>query len=214
MYIDTLILGSYENNCYIVRRDYQAKNCLIIDTGLDAVPLTNFLQTNNLNPVALILTHGHADHIVGVGPLRKMFPEIKVCIHKADAGMLTDSAKNLSMLAGVSIVTCAAEVIIESAEPIEYAGIRLDVIHTPGHTQGGICLYSREEKTLFSGDTLFAGSIGRTDFNGQDKQKCFGQLIGGIKKKLMILSEETRVLSGHGPATTIGNEKKHNPYLQ
>ena len=159
------------------------------------------------------MTHGHADHIAGVGPLREMFPEIKVCIHKADAGMLSDSASNLSMLSGVSIVTGDAEVVIEGEGPIEYAGIKLQVIHTPGHTPGGICLYNEEEKILFSGDTLFCGSIGRTDFGGYDEQKCFEQLINNIKTKLVILPEDTKVLSGHGPATTIRNEKKHNPYL-
>lgn len=213
MRIDRLVLGDYENNCYIVRKDEKTTNCIIIDTGLSAEPLIAFLKGKNLNPQALILTHGHGDHIAGVSLLRENFDKIKVCIHKADSRMLTDSAGNFSSFLGKKIECSPADIILENEGTIEFAGLKFIVIHTPGHTPGGICLYNSDEKILFSGDTLFAGSVGRTDFSGYDEQKSLKQLIEGIKNKLLVLPDDTKVLPGHGPATTIGQEKLHNFYL-
>jgi len=214
MQIDRLVLGSYENNCYIVRADDRREECLIIDTGLDGGPLIEFLRANALRPEALILTHGHADHVAGVCDVRREFPDVKVCIHKSDASMLVDSGRNLSSFAGQKIVCGEADVVFEDEGAICYAGVEFEIIHTPGHTEGGICLYNKAEGVLFSGDSLFAGSIGRTDFPGYDTQKRFEELVSNIKSKLAVLPAETRVFSGHGPATTIRNEKKHNPYLR
>ena len=214
MQIDRLVLGAYENNSYIVRRNEKTTDCIIIDTGLNAEPLIDFLKRKNLNPQALILTHGHADHIAGTALLRKNFSKIKVCIHKADSHMLGDAVSNFSYFAGVKITTAPADVIFDKEEQIEYAGLKFQLIHTPGHTPGGICLYNRDEKILFSGDTLFAGSVGRTDFSGHDTQKCFEQLVDNIRKKLLVLPDDTAVLPGHGEATTIKQEKLYNPYLR
>ncbi len=213
MHIDKLVLGDYENNCYIVRKDEKTINCIIIDTGLSAEPLIDFLKEKNLDPEALILTHGHGDHIAGVEPLRKNFSKIKVCIHKADAHMLTDSVSNFSSFLGAKIESSPADIIFENEGQIEFAGLKFTIIHTPGHTPGGICLYNGDEKILFSGDTLFAGSVGRTDFSGYDAQKSLKQLITGIKNKLLVLPDDTKVLPGHGPGSTIGQEKSYNPYL-
>lgn len=214
MYINKLILGTYETNSYILRSDSSAKDVLIIDTGLGPQPLINFLKQNELNPVALVLTHGHADHIAGITPLRQSFGDIEVAIHTADAPMLSSGLKNLSSLAGVSIETDPADIIIENEGPITFAGITLNVLHTPGHTPGGICLYSQSDSIIFTGDTLFAGSVGRTDFPNYDAEKCFAQLVQNVNKKLATLPDDTKVLPGHGPETTIKNEKKHNPYLR
>ena len=214
MHIDKLTLGAYETNSYILRSDAAAKDVLIVDTGLTPQPLINFLKQNELNPVALILTHGHADHIAGITPLRQSFSGIKVAIQADDSPMLASGLKNLSCLAGTSIETGPADLIIETEEPVKFAGLTLNVLHTPGHTPGGICLYSQSDSVVFSGDTLFAGSIGRTDFPGYNIKKCFTQLVGNINAKLATLPADTKVLPGHGPETTIGNEKKHNPYLR
>ena len=213
MKIDTLILGDYQTNCYILRANDTAKDCLIIDTGLDPQPLLNFLNENDLNPIAVILTHGHADHITAVPALKKHFPQIKICIHHEDAEMLTCSNQNLSRLAGIDFSTDSADHLITQEGPIEYAGIKLQIIHTPGHTPGGICLYYEPENLIFTGDTLFADSIGRTDFPSYDMQKCHTQLIESIRSKLLQLPDETTALPGHGPATKIGIEKQHNPHL-
>jgi glyoxylase-like metal-dependent hydrolase (beta-lactamase superfamily II) len=209
MKIDRLVLGDFETNCYIVRSSEQAANCLIIDTGLDVQPLLAFIEHHKLSPAAVILTHGHIDHIAGVDALRAKFPSLSTYIHKLDAELLTDSAGNLSFMTGKSFSAGRADCIVEDGDTINQAGIKLRVIHTPGHTPGGMCLYAEQEGVVFVGDTLFAGSVGRTDFPGGDMKK----LIEGIKHKLLTLPEDTIVYPGHGPETTIGHEKTDNPFL-
>jgi len=210
MKIEHLILGSYETNCYIVRENEAVKDCMIIDTGLEAEALIDFLKAGELNPKAAVFTHGHADHITGIPLLRDNYPDIRIYIHKLDAGMLTRATSNLSFLSGMIFRTKPADELIEEGEVIEAGGVKLEVFHTPGHTQGGISLYSKDENILFSGDTLFAGSVGRTDMPGGNMR----QLMESIKCKLLPLPEETVVYPGHGPATTIGQEKVSNPFLQ
>jgi glyoxylase-like metal-dependent hydrolase (beta-lactamase superfamily II) len=209
MKIDRLVLGEFENNCYIARSSDSATDCLIIDTGLDVQPLLKFLERGKLTPAAVILTHGHIDHIAGVEALRKKFPSILIYIHKLDAEMLGDTNVNLSILTGSPFAAGKADYLIDEEDTIDKAGIRLRVIHTPGHTPGGICLYSEKDGIIFVGDTLFAGSIGRTDFPNGDMKK----LIEGIKHKLLVLPDDTVVYPGHGPETTIGREKTDNPFL-
>jgi len=209
MKIDHLILGEYETNCYILRAGETSKNCLIIDTGLQSQELLDFLHRHKLNPAAVVLTHGHVDHTTGVALLRAEFPETKVYIHKLDAEMLTGAQNNLSALAGIQVSTKPAGLILKEGDAIEQAGIRLEVLHTPGHTPGGISLYSRDEGTIFVGDTLFADSVGRTDLGGN-----MSQLIKSIREKILTLPDETIVYPGHGPITTIAQEKANNPYLQ
>ena len=210
MKIDRLILGAYETNCYILRSNETAKDCLIIDTGLKAGELIDFLGEYKLNPLAVVLTHGHVDHITGLAELRKSWPNIKVHIHKLDAKMLTETKSNISTLVGKPFSTNAADFSLEEAAVIEQGSLKLQVLHTPGHTPGGICLYSKNEGIVFVGDTLFAGSVGRTDMPGGST----AQLIKSIKEKLLTLPDETVVYPGHGPVTTIRDEKAHNPFLQ
>lgn len=210
MKIDRLILGAFETNCYVVRKDEPATECLVIDTGLDGSDLVAFLEEHQLTPVAAVLTHGHADHIVGLAALRQRYPGIKVFIHQLDAPLLTDPDANLSGLAGVTFATEPADVLLRDGDVIEEAGVRLQVLHTPGHTLGGICLYAQPEAIVFAGDTLFADSVGRTDFSGGDMD----QLIESIQAKLFTLPDKTAVYPGHGMRTTIGREKRANPYVQ
>jgi hydroxyacylglutathione hydrolase len=210
MKIDRLILGAYQTNCYILRANEAAKDCLIIDTGIEAEELVDFLEAHKLNPVAVVLTHGHIDHIVGLVALRNRFPDIKVYIHKLDAEMLTGKKDNLSAMAGLPFSFEPADFTLEEGDTIDQANIKLDVLHTPGHTPGGICLYSKDEGIIFVGDTLFADSVGRTDMPGGSSTK----LIKSIKEKLCPLPDETIVYPGHGPQTTIAQEKASNPFLQ
>ncbi len=210
MEIDSLILGAYETNCYILRESKASKDCLVIDTGLTADELVDFLEAHNLNPVAVVLTHGHIDHITGLAGLRRRFPDAKVYIHKLDAGMLTGEKDNLSYMAGMSFSSAPADITLEQGDTIDITNIKLDVIHTPGHTPGGICLYSKDEGIVFTGDTLFADSVGRTDMPGGNG----AQLIKNIKQKLCTLPDETVVYPGHGPQTTIAQEKENNPFLK
>lgn len=209
MKIQTFILGDYQTNSYCVRPTESVRDCLIIDTGLQSEPLIDFLKENQLNPVAAVFTHGHIDHIDGLALLRKNWPDIKVAIHKDDSAMFEDGKLNLSAFSDIPFKTSPAEIIIEAEGPLTFAGMEFHILHTPGHTPGGISLYSEKEGVVFVGDALFAGSIGRTDFPGGD----FNQLITSIKSNLLTLPDETRVYSGHGPTTTIATEKRTNPFL-
>ena len=210
MKIDTFVLGDFQTNCYCVRKDDTASDCLIIDPGLGAEPLVQQVQQHDYTPTDILLTHGHADHLGGVEALRESWPDVTVAIHSDDAGMLSDPTLNLSLMAGSMVQARPADVILDAAATTyQAAGLRFQVLHTPGHTPGGICLYNADEDVLFCGDTIFAGSVGRSDFPGGSHE----QLIEAIQKKLLILPEETTVYPGHGPATTIGNEKQYNPFL-
>jgi glyoxylase-like metal-dependent hydrolase (beta-lactamase superfamily II) len=209
MHIDTFVLGDFETNCYCLRADKSRQDCILIDPGLHPYPVVQYLEKENLAPVAIVITHGHIDHIGGVEIIRELYPDSKVYIHKADAAMLTSPAGNLSMVAGTVFQARPAEEILENHLEIRIAGLRFEVLHTPGHTPGGICLYCPSEGVVFVGDTIFAGSVGRTDFPGGSHQ----QLIDSIRNHLLNLPETTKLYPGHGPATTIRNEKKHNPYL-
>jgi len=210
MKIDCLTLGAFQTNCYVLRKSGTAKDCLIIDAGLGARELIDFLQEHKLNPIAVVLTHGHIDHIAAVAALRKHYPDIKVYIHKLDAEMIASPLHNLSALAGRLFRIKPADLLVEDKSIIEQAGIKLTVLHTPGHTPGGICLYSKDEGVVFTNDTLFAESVGRTDFPGGGME----ELIKSIREKLLTLPEETKVYPGHGPITTIASEKAHNLFLQ
>lgn len=210
MHIDAFVLGDFLTNCYVVRVDESRKYCVLIDPGLHPYPLVQFLQQQTLNPEAVIITHGHIDHIGGVEIIREHWPKTKVYIHKADAEMLTDPNENLSMVAGTVFQARPAEVVINGQTEIRAAGLRFEVLHTPGHTPGGICLHCPSDGIAFVGDTLFAGSIGRSDFPGGSHE----QLLQSIQTQLLVLPETTRIYPGHGPHTTLRNEKKHNPFLQ
>lgn len=215
MIIDQLVLGVYENNCYVLKKHADSKECVIVDTGLDVEPLVKFLEKNQLEPVAVLCTHGHADHIAGVSTIREKYPEVKVVIHKNDAEMLTSAELNLSMMANIKIAGDAADVVIENCnETISFAGLDFKVLCTPGHTPGGVCYhYCNDVDALFCGDTIFSGSVGRTDFPGYDQSKCHKQLLESVEREIFNLSEETKLYPGHGPRTTVGHEKEHNPFF-
>ena len=210
MVIDTIVMGDFQTNCYCVRSSKDRTECLLIDPGLEPEPLVLMLKQNGYVPVNILITHGHADHIGGIEAIRQYWSKVQVAIHEDDAGMLTSPTENLSLMAGCMIQTLPADVLLDSGiADYQAAGMQFAVFHTPGHSPGSICLYSAENQTLFAGDTLFAGSIGRTDFPGGSHTL----LIEMIRQKLLTLPEKTTVYTGHGPTTTIGNEKKYNAFL-
>jgi hydroxyacylglutathione hydrolase len=208
MEIDCLVLGDFATNCYVVRANGGAKECLVIDPGFSPGPLLELLQAKQLKPLKILLTHGHCDHIAGIEDLQKEFGVIPVCVCGEDAEMLASAKLNLSWMTGMFIRLKADEEFAEG-EDVGLDGLELKVLATPGHTTGGVSFYCKQESVVFSGDTLFAGSIGRDDFPGGDRVV----LLASIREKLLTLPEGTRVYSGHGPITTIGEEKRHNPFL-
>lgn len=210
MKIDCLMLGEYQTNCYVLRSSDGADDCLIVDPGLGSEELIAFLSERKITPVAVVLTHGHIDHIAGIAALRESYPAIEVLIHELDAEMLTEPAANLSSMMGRAFATEPAEVLLKDGSVIDRAGVNLQVLHVSGHSPGGICLYSSEHAVVFTDDALFAESIGRTDFPGGSMP----ELLDSIRRELWPLPDETVVYPGHGPSSTIAREKAHNPFLQ
>ena len=210
MIIDTFVLGDFETNCYCLRSDENSQECVVIDTGLEDTDIVRVFEEKQFTPIVLIVTHGHFDHIAGLNAMREKFQEMKVYMHKLDSAALENPNVSLACLTGDTFTTQPADLLVEDGDLIEQAGVKLQVIHTPGHTPGGIGLYSQEDGVLFAGDTLFADSVGRTDFPGGNSS----QIIESIKEKLLTLPEDTKVFPGHGPTTTIAHEKKYNPFLR
>ena len=200
-------ISNMGENCYIVGCE-ETREVAVIDPGGNASGIIKLLNENNLKAVYIINTHGHIDHIGGNRGVKEA-TGAKILIHEADAKMLVSAASNFSFLMGTKVTSPPADKFIKEGDIIKIGNtVELEVIHTPGHSQGGICLKTGD--IIFVGDTLFQGSIGRTDFPGGS----YKQLIQMIKEKLLCLDDEVVAYPGHGPATTIGFERKHNPFLQ
>lgn len=199
-------LGSLGTNCYLVYCE-KTLEAAVIDPGGDPEEVLAVIAREGLTLKYIINTHGHADHIAGNEKLKKATGAL-ILIHADDAKMLTNARHNLSMYIGGNIEFDPADHLLKDGDTISFGNLDLEVRHTPGHTPGGISLLVGE--VLFSGDTLFYESIGRTDFPGGS----YSILITCIQEKLLPLPDNTKVLPGHGPATTIGWERKMNPFIQ
>lgn len=209
MKIETLVVGALQVNCYIVS-DGDSPDCMIVDPGGTARAIIEAVEGARLRPRWIVNTHGHGDHIGANAQLKERYPDAKLAVHRLDAPALTDARLNLSVLLGQPIYSPEADKELEEGDEIEVGSLRFRVAHTPGHSVGGVCLIADGAPPVaIVGDALFAGSVGRTDFPGGDG----AQLIRSIKDKLLVLPDETRVLTGHGPETTIGSEKRRNPFL-
>jgi hydroxyacylglutathione hydrolase len=208
--IFTVLCHPFEQNTYIVRlRD--RTDCVVIDPGLEPEKILRLLDREKLTPAAILNTHGHSDHIGGNAAIKQRWPRCPLVIGADDAPKLSDSWLNLSAGFGLSLVSPPADVTVADGDMYEAAGFELQVRAIPGHTTGHVVYLweGQEPPVVFVGDVIFAGSIGRTDFPDGDHR----QLILGIRSKLFTLPDDTILYSGHGPTTTVGEEKRTNPYV-
>jgi hydroxyacylglutathione hydrolase len=203
--VESLEVAPFQTNCYVVASRPQS-SAIIIDPGGDEQKIRGVLEKHRLTPAAVVNTHGHIDHI----GCDDVFG-VPIYIHRQDLKYLNDPELNLSHFLSSPQTVGSSIKSVEEGDLITVDDIELAVIHTPGHTPGGMCLLMKKPaaKILFSGDTLFYLGIGRTDFPGGQEAK----LISSIKEKLLCLSDDTVVYPGHGPSSTIGKERKRNPFL-
>ncbi len=206
MKIKKIAVGILGANCYLLENE-ETKEVVIIDPGGFLKRMRDYIKAGDLKIVAILLTHGHFDHIMGIDGILELDP-VPVYIHEDDAEMMIDAELNHSAVYTKGY-TFSNAVCVKDHQILKLAGYEFEVIHTPGHTRGGCCYYVASEGALFSGDTLFQGSVGRTDFVNSNTQ----DLVRSIRERLFVLPEETRVYPGHSAETTIGYEKKYNPYV-
>ncbi|MCG0275878.1 MAG: MBL fold metallo-hydrolase [Thermosediminibacteraceae bacterium] len=204
MFVKRLMVGPLASNCYILGDD--TKKGVIIDPGAEPETILKEIKEQDIKVEFIILTHGHADHIGAVGDVKDA-TGAKVAIHEKDAKMLVSAEENLSSFMGYGFTQPPADIKLKGGELLKVGNSELEIIWTPGHTPGSICI--KAGKLLFSGDTLFAGSVGRTDFPGGS----YRELINSIKSKLLIFEEDVRILPGHGSESSIGAEKTNNPFV-
>lgn len=206
MILETLVVGPLGTNCYLIACS-QSKEGAVIDPGAEGKRILAVAARAGIRLRYIINTHGHIDHCGSNGEIKEA-TGAEILIHQSDAFYLTDPRKNLFAFTGGQGGSPPADRTLEEGEVIRLGQeVILEVIHTPGHTPGGICL--KGEDFVFTGDTLFAGSIGRTDFPGGS----FEQLITSIKEKLFSLPDSLTIYPGHGPASSIGAEKVDNPFF-
>ncbi|RHW41070.1 MBL fold metallo-hydrolase [Neobacillus notoginsengisoli] len=200
-------LGPLQTNCYVLHDEH--RQCLIFDPGEEADKLKAILAEKKLRPVAILLTHAHFDHIGAVDPIRDHY-NIPVYLHENEKKWLADPARNGSAyFLGGEVRVRDAEHLLKHEGEMELGGFSFEVFETPGHSPGSVTFYFAEKGIVVSGDTLFMGSVGRTDLPGGNEK----ELMKSIHTKLLELPEETIVLPGHGPVTTIGDEMAANPFL-
>lgn len=206
MIIKKLEVGPIMANCFILGCE-QTREAVVIDPGDDPDRILMTLAKEKLTVKYLIDTHGHFDH-VGANRRMKEVTGAELAIHPDDVPMLAQLSRSAASFGLSAEDSPEPDLLLNEGDTVSFGNITLKVIHTPGHSRGGICLYT--PGYLFAGDTLFAGSIGRTDLPGGD----YDTLIASIKQKLLNLPDDTRVYTGHGPETTIADEKRMNPFLR
>ena len=206
MKIVNIPTGMLQANTYLVC-DEETRLGFIVDLGGYSPELKKIIEKNNIQIQYIVLTHGHGDHIGGVQAHLKDFPDAKVVCSKAEEKMLEDPELNVAHHYGTEKVSFKADILVDEGDTLTVGNMIMKFIMTPGHTEGGMCILV--DDVLFSGDTLFCRSIGRTDFAGGD----FKTIMESIKNKLFLLPDETQVLPGHMGPTTIGFEKENNPFV-
>ena len=205
MIVHMLPVGPMQANCYVLEcEDTQA--AIVIDPGGDAARILSIIEKHNLKLELIVNTHAHVDHIAANSDIKEK-TSAELCIHSAEADMLLDSQRNLSFFVGIPVSSPSPDRLLEDGDILKAGNMSLKVIHTPGHSPGGICLLA--DNFIFTGDLLFAGGIGRYDFPGSSYITLMKSL-----QKVMELDDDLVVCPGHGPKTTIGDERMANPFLQ
>ena len=204
----TNVLGPLATNCYMVVNT-DTRETLIVDPADRPDFIIKRCREQQYKVVGVLLTHGHFDHIRAVPGLREEYPEIKVYAGKEEEDVLKNAHVNMTIDFPPEM-TLEADIYVNDGEVLDLIGAKIKCLHVPGHTKGGICYYFEENKIVFSGDTLFEMSVGRSDF----PTGSWEALISNISSKLLTLPTDVVVYSGHGGKTTIGREKKMNPYFQ
>jgi glyoxylase-like metal-dependent hydrolase (beta-lactamase superfamily II) len=204
--IERIVVGPLMVNAYIVAWK-PTRDAIVVDPGDEAEVILERIKLLELNVNAILNTHGHGDHIGGNRDLKKAL-DVPIIIGRLDAGMLTDPWQNMSAPFGMSTDSPPADRLLDESEAVEIGAGRLNVLHAPGHSSGSIILVG--DGFAIVGDVLFAGSIGRTDFPGGSLEL----LLKMIREKIFPLGDGCRIFPGHGPETTVGQERRHNPFLQ
>lgn len=205
--IITIPVGPLEVNCYVIW-DEDTGDAVVIDPGGDEEEIRKELREARVEVRYIVNTHGHFDHVGGNAALKAAL-KAPVAIHREDAPMLAYAHEQAILFGVKTPEQPSPDILLEDGAELVAGKVRLKVIHTPGHTRGGVCLYYEREGVLFTGDTLFAGSVGRTDFEGGS----FDELMASIRDRILPLGDDVKIMPGHGPASTIGEEKDINPFI-
>ena len=207
MRLETLVVGAFQVNCYFYWDETSGQG-VIIDPGDEETRIFGAVRSAGFTPKAILLTHGHVDHIAAVAPVKEEY-DIPLFVGKGEESLLANPSENVSELIGHPITAPKPDHLLADEEIVAVGPVSFKVLATPGHSPGGVCYLDERDGVLFCGDTLFWGSVGRTDFPGCSHE----QLIASIHRKILPLPDEVACYPGHGPATTVGGERANNPFL-